>query len=271
MSALDPEQGAAELNALSLLEEAVHHVVRTAAGDELLRRTARAVEVELGREGLRRLLSTFVQEFGLGMAVDAAAPEPVSRADGAETDGLAAPDSAAAPELAAPVDDEVAEIALDLVRELLVFWWLRSNPALTRLNGLLDTSGIAATPEFRSAGRRFREVLAKAPGIGAGDENLLDSLEAPLRLVGDSPVAQLRWILPRWRAALGDIEPDLVAGLDLAAEEQAPRFPPGAGPVERPALPLQPAGGEALADRPGSGGGCRLAGGVGGGPLHRGP
>ena len=48
VAALGLEEGAAELNALSLLEEAVHRVLRAKAGDELVKQTARAVEEDLG-------------------------------------------------------------------------------------------------------------------------------------------------------------------------------------------------------------------------------
>ena len=254
-AALTPAEGAAELNALSLLEEAIHLVVRQAAGDELLLRAARAVEEELGSEGLRQLLAVFGREFGLQEA--AAGAEPAS------PDAPGAGESAAAGRRArrakTPSPDETSpdktrpeadgspvapEPPLGLVRELLIYWWLRTNPALDRWSSLLDTSEIASLPEFRSLGRTFRQVLAEAPGIEAGDESLLGSLEAPPRLVGGSPTAQLRWILPRWRKALAPIEPELVAGLDLAAEEQAPRFPPGrAEPGEGPGKGAADSGG----------------------------
>ena len=238
IAALGSREGAAELNALSLLEEAVHRVLRAAAGDELLQRTARAVEEELGREGLDRLLSTFEREFALTATAthDTAGQAAGATAASAEPDAeQAARKPSAARRAASAAGAGAASSAVELVRELLIFWWLRSNPALGGLNELLDTSGITAMPEFRSADRRFRKVLAEAPGITADDPSLLASLEAPVARA--SPVEQLRWILPRWRPVLGELEARLVSALDLAAEEAAPRFPPGPGPVGAPALP----------------------------------
>jgi glycosidase len=116
----------------------------------------------------------------------------------------------------------------------MVFWWLQSNPALARLGRLLDSSEITGSEALAASGRRFRQLLAEEPGIGPDDESLLASLEAPVRATSDSPVEQLRWILPRWGGVLGEVEAEIVAGLDLAAEEHAPRFPPGPGPVETP-------------------------------------
>jgi hypothetical protein len=247
VAALGAAGGAAELNALSLLEESVHRVLRSAVSDDLFERTARAVESELGRERLSHLLREFDREFGLRPAADASSPAPGD-------DGVDEPGSSAAPvapeATAAGADEEPAPPSSppaavpkpggrepELLRELLTFWWVRTNPALERLNGLLDKSPITALPEFQAAGRKFREVLAEAPGIAVGDASLLESLEAPTRQAADSPIAQLRWILPRWRAILGEIEADLLAALDLAAEEHAPRFPPGHGPAEAPSLP----------------------------------
>ena len=251
VAALGSGEGAAELNAFSLLEEAIGRILRLTAGDELVRRTVRAVEEELGPEGLGRLLTAFGREFALeeeaaasardgaraaaggGAGSQAAKATRAGKSGAARRKGGGEPEPAIAPE--AP--------ALDLIRDLMVFWWLRNNPALDRWNGLLDESDVASSPEFRSAGRRFRQVLAEAPGVDAEDDSLLDSLEAPVRLEGASPVEQLRWILPRWRPVLGELEPALVAGLDLAAEEHAPRFPPGPGPVQAPALPSPRDGG----------------------------
>ncbi|MFQ5349837.1 MAG: hypothetical protein ACE5EG_05275, partial [Thermoanaerobaculia bacterium] len=247
-AALGPDEGAAELNALHLLEEAIRRVVRAAAGDELMRRITRAVEEELGRAGLLRLLSVFGREFGLTGEVvvaptqSAARSEPVASGVGADETGPDAapidePASAGGAAVTSTEAPEATEPAVDLVRDLLVFWWLRTNPALGRLNGLLDTSELTDSTEFQAAGSGFRQALDEAPGLEAGDRSLLASLEAPQRLATESPVAQLRWILPRWRAAVGEIEHQLIAGLDLAAEEHAPRFPPGPGPVEPPVWP----------------------------------
>ncbi len=253
IAALGPEdQGAAELNALSLLEEAIDRVLRAGAGDDLLRRTAQAVRDELGGEGLDRLLEAFGREFGLQAAevptaasegsAEPGSPETAEAVSGPVADPVPEADAAADPAATAgpagpAVASEPAATTLELMRELLIFWWLRANPALAGLNELLDTSEIASAPEFQTAGEQFRQVLAEAPGIDAGDESLLESLEAPVRASEESPVEQMRWILPRWQPVLAEVETEIVAGLDLAAEEHAPRFPPGPGPVEAPGLP----------------------------------
>jgi glycosidase len=254
--ALDPDEGAAELNALSLLEEAVQRVVDKAADEELVLRTVEEVERELGREGLSRLLETFEREFGLEI-VDESGAEGThdGTSSGVEAEAENDADSGVASaekqqplsttrRSAGPASDggssagrERSSPPAQLVRELLVFWWLHSNPALEKLNGLLDTSGLAESREFRAADKGLRRALAEAPGVKAGDDNLLASLEAPLLEQPESPVEQLRFVLPGWHEVLTAIEPEIVAGLDLAAEEHAPRFPPGPGPVEAPGLP----------------------------------
>jgi glycosidase len=255
VTVLGSEGGAAELNALSLLEEAVRHLLLAEDRDDLLRRAERAVEEELGREGLDRLLSAFGREFGLSEstaeeedlgAVDAVEEAALPKAAEAAEDG----ESASSAELPDPTTEpRSARPARDLIGELLVFWWLRSNPALESLNGLLDASGIASSEEFGVAGRQFRQALAEEPGVGTADESLLVSLEAPLQAPDESPVEQLRWILPRWQGVLGEAETRIVAGLDLAAEEHAPRFPPGPGPIEGPSFPEAPAEAHYTEDR----------------------
>ena len=248
-AAMGPEEGAADLTALSLLEEVVQRVLREVAGDEIVWRTALAAREALGWEGLERLLGIFGREFGLQKGTAKTADPPrAAPADAVPTEAAADGEAAAraqevAADPAAPAlpsepaaGPDAPALELDLVRELIVFWWLRSNPALERLNHALDGSGIASMPEFRSAGRQFRAVLAEAPGIDDDEESLLESLEAPIRAADESPVDQLRWLLPRWEGVLGEVAPEIVAGLDLAAEEHAPRFPPGPGPVEAPGL-----------------------------------
>jgi hypothetical protein len=63
---------------------------------------------------------------------------------------------------------------------------------------------------------------------------LARSLVAPVRAAPDSLAAQLRFLLEELDSIDTSEERAVLSSLDHIAEEEAPRFPPGPGPIELP-------------------------------------
>ncbi len=162
---------------------------------------------------------------------------------------------------AAAVGDGGAARRQNLLRGLLVFWLLDANPALRRPVAALHSGGPAGGPGWTSLTAVLAEFLAARPAPPALDpggtiaeagadspvadspgmgslraRSLLELLQAPARHSPDSLAGQLRFVLERWRPVLGSGEARIASGLDLLAEEERPRFPPGPGPAEVPAM-----------------------------------
>ncbi len=217
--ALELEQaGASSLNAVSLLEEALRQLLdehRRRFGGDLEKRLARRLRRALGRFAYRRLLTSFARDFGLR------APSPPARRAAGKTSS------------SETREEDGAEVA-ELLRELVVFACLRSNPATGPVVNRLAEGRFVELPELERAAAEITSLLAAEPGLYESENNLLATLEAPTLAAPDSPVEQLRWLRERRRPALGELDDAIGAGLDLAAEETAPRFPPGPGPVEAP-------------------------------------
>jgi glycosidase len=149
----------------------------------------------------------------------------------------------------APLDSEVAiapsrssEDRQEVVMELLVFWLIHSNPAVGPQISLLHDSDFVLNPLFERFGEGAAEFLSSLPGLDGEDESLLDMLLAPYRAAPGSLSQQLRLLLERWGSLLSGLGEQLQLGIDVIAEEEAPRYESGAGPVQAPTLPLEDSG-----------------------------
>jgi 4-alpha-glucanotransferase len=77
----------------------------------------------------------------------------------------------------------------------------------------------------------LREFFATQPGLGPGEQNLIDLLRSPAVQVPLSLAGQLQYIRANWGALLGAFLDRLLSGLDLLREEEKPSFA-GPGPNE---------------------------------------
>jgi glycosidase len=123
------------------------------------------------------------------------------------------------------------------LRDLVLFYLQRRNPAARSANRALH-SGFEPKRAYRRLIRALERYLDGQPGAGGHGESLLQMLLAPLRASPHSLAGQLQYILERWGGVLGEELWRIRGVLDLFAEEEAERFPPGRGrdyslPLER--------------------------------------
>ncbi|MCP4200503.1 MAG: alpha-amylase [bacterium] len=209
---------AGELYALGRIERALHAYL-----DRFLRErdpeifvTALAdLDRRFGMETINRLLGSFEDEY----LPDRPGPIALDRFESTAGDlGLA------------------SDRRQELLAGLLVFSIAHTNPANSRLNHLFHFGALVADAAYDSVIHALTEVLARAPGLYEDDQSLIMGLRRPIDSEPDSLANQLRWITKHWNDISPELEPELLAALDLIAEEEKPRLPPGPGPIEAPFL-----------------------------------
>ena len=191
---------AGAIRALDLIEEALQRIARhylAARDPSLVRRSLAGLAESLGKASLQRTLKDFTEEYLAGARV---------------SDGEA-------------------------VVELLIFWILHNNPAARSITRVLHESRVLELSQIRQMVESLTDLLeAEEVAEGDGGERLLDLLLGPQRASPDSLLGQLQFLLRQWGDLLDDHRSELQGGLDLFAEELAPRFAGGPGPAEIPTL-----------------------------------
>jgi glycosidase len=228
-----PEQAirASQINAVGLIHELTHYVLRTYREQHNSHVFAEALEwlnANVGQAPIEAAMLRFVDEFP---------PLAVYRREqtreaymAGQTDGM-------------PNRQVVLE-------EMLLLWLANNNPAFGPFLELFDDATLekeTAYPAIMSSLYAFfgsRPVVGGVGGIGAGtdaglragdggSQNLIDILRAPARAAPHSLEAQLKFIQERWGRVAGRYVYRLFGGLDLIKEEEKPIFL-GPGPVEVP-------------------------------------
>ncbi len=212
------------LHGLALLEEVWQRVIGLylqSRDSGFLRRVLEVLAHQMGDEALRDVLDRFEVEF---LTQDPVAPEDAA---------------ARSPASRGMVDRQ------GVLRELLVFWLIHSNPAARQQIRLLHDCPLVNDPVFASFSSAVTDFLASLPGLDENDESLLAMLLAPYREAPDSIGQQLRLLLARWGKLLGSLEGQIQRGIDVIVEEEAPRFAEGPGPTQAPKLLFESDGNEA--------------------------
>ena len=221
---------AGKLNAMGLIDEILHLVLglyREKVMPDAIARLARAVEGELGPAAYGALLREFSAQF---------APCDVYQGTASVEDWLEGASSLRAGGPRIPN----RELALE---ELILLKLANENPAFAPFKFLFDDGlrGSGALPGSVGGETKYREAFAALdrasaalPHFGpAGSQaDLLTLLRRPAREAPDSLEAQLAWIRGVWGAEFDEIGLRILRSLDLIAEEEAPRFPQGPGPVQ---------------------------------------
>ena len=218
---------AGRLNAMALIDETLHLVFRLYREQKAPRALSEANSALSGRLGARDargVLRGFTERF----------PPSVVYSGAAEAETWLDADTA----LVANRD-----LALE---ELILLKLANENPAFAPFRFLFDdgTREEGAAPDSLAEATRYGEAFSTLeaafrgmPGFGPAGASLLDLLREPARACPDSLEGQLRWIIEHWGASftqIGDRLRSLLGGLDLIAEEERPRFPPGPGPAYAP-------------------------------------
>jgi glycosidase len=226
-----PEQAirASQINALGLIHEITHYVLRTYREQQNPRVLAEALEwldASIGQAAVEAAMLRFVDEFPPLAVYRHEQTREVYMAG--QTEGV-------------PNRQVVLE-------EMLMLWLANSNPAFAPFQELFDDATLekeTAYPAMMSSLYAFfnnRPVSGGIGGVGGdgslraasdGSQNLIDILRAPARVAPHSLEDQLRFIQERWGRAVGRYVYRLFGGLDLIKEEEKPIFL-GPGPVEVP-------------------------------------
>ncbi len=193
--------------------------------------------VELARVLRRRLDDYFATDPELldrllGDLIEGSTPARLRAALRAfESAFLGASQGASAREALASGEKE--ELGL-LLREAILIWALDVNPAAAPVSRELQGPEIWSDPDWQELVAGLSRVLLRAPPLDRRATSLEESLRAPALVAPDSIADQLRFLLDDWSDLAAGERAALVASLDLIAEEEAPRFPPGPGPIELP-------------------------------------
>ncbi len=210
-----PEQAvsAGEINAMALIDEVLHLVIRQFREHNAPRLLSDALEHLAGRLGedpVDKALAEFVDEFP---------PVAVYRRELEGTVYLAGATSS----------ETHREVTLE---ELLLLWLANANPAFSRYLELFDDGRMRQATAYLPMIGELETFLGDQGPAGPGGENLFQLLRAPALASPHSLEGQLEYIRIHWGKLLGGALYRLLSSLDLLAEEHRPVFGPGPGPVE---------------------------------------
>jgi glycosidase len=205
---------AGQINALGLIDELQHYVVRAyreqknprVMGEALAWLTEQigAAEVE---QTLRRFVAEFppVAVYKQTLTID----EYLT----SETGGLAH--------------------RSQTLEEMLMLWLANLNPAFQPFKELFDDKPLEKDTAYPLMMTGLREFFAAQPAFGLANQNLIDLLRAPALVAPDSLAAQLDFMRGRWGIALGRLVQRVLGSLDFIREEEKAVFT-GPGPVHVP-------------------------------------
>ena len=220
---------AGRLNAMGLIDEILHIVIRIyreKVMPDVIGRLSESARREIGDAEFKSLLREFSTQFP---------PKEVYQGIAGVEDWLA---SKALP-MAGTTGVPASELALE---ELILLKIANENPAFAPFRFLFD-DGLrpeSAIPESVSGKTKYRQAFEaiertsrELPPFGPADQaaNLIELLRMPAKAAPESLEAQLTWIRDNWGASFDEIGLKILQSLDLIAEEETPRFPPGPGPA----------------------------------------
>ncbi|MCL4394286.1 MAG: alpha-amylase family glycosyl hydrolase, partial [Chloroflexi bacterium] len=201
--ALHPERTvrAGQLNAMGLIDEVLHLVVKhyqEQRNPAAIRRAVDWLDAHLGEEGVQAALASFAEQFP---------PIDVYRGRLSLNDYLQG-QTTGTPN---------REIVLE---EMLMLWLANVNPAFSPFGELFDDAELEKTTIYLHIAAELHRFFDTQPRFGPDHENLIDMLRAPARASPDSLAGQLRFILTRWSALLGEHLTRLLSSLDFIKEEE---------------------------------------------------
>lgn len=211
-----PEQAvrAGQLNALGLVDELQHYVIRAYREQKNPRVMHEALDwltAQIGTVEVAKALRRFVDEF-----------PPIAVYKGqltvdeyltGETNGLTH-----------------QQMALE---EMLMLWLANLNPAFAPFKELFDDEPLEKETAYPQMMSGMREFFAAQPAFGADNVNLIDLLLAPAQVAPDSLSAQLDYMRGRWGIVLGQMIYRVLGGIDFIKEEEKAIFT-GPGPAHVP-------------------------------------
>ena len=206
---------AAELNAMGLIDEVLHHAVETyrrTVNPRVMSDAMAALAAAMGPAVLDRTLAHFVEQFPpLAVFRDG---ESVAAYLAGESDGHAN-----------------REVALE---ELLMLWLANVNPAFHPFDELFDDADLAERTAYTELIAGLQTFFEGQPGFGTDGESLIAFLRAPALSSPDSLAGQLRFMRTRWGMVLAAFLDRIVVTLDVLHEDEVAlwmRTHPSPGPA----------------------------------------
>jgi len=220
---------AGRLNAMGLIDEILHLVIRIyreKVAPDVMGRLSASVRREIGATEFKSLLREFSVQFP---------PREVYQGIAGVDDWL---ESKASP-MAGAVEVAASELAFE---ELILLKIANENPAFAPFRFLFDDGlrpgsaipeSVSGKTKYQQAFEAIEKTSGELPPFGPADQSasLIELLRMPAKAAPESLEAQLRWIRDNWGASFDEIGLKILRSLDLIAEEETPRFPPGPGPV----------------------------------------
>jgi glycosidase len=203
-----------QINALGLIDEFQHSIIRAYREQKNMRVMAEALEwltESIGAEAVEATLLRFVDEF----PPVAVYQERISAAEylTGETSGLPHRQSA--------------------LEEMIMLWMANLNPAFAPFKELFDDAPLAEETAYPEIMAGLAEFFDEQPPFGDDHLKLLDLLRAPALAAPYSLVGQLAYIHARWGTVLGTVIARAERGLDFIREEERASFA-GPGPAAVP-------------------------------------
>ncbi len=197
---------ASHLNAMALIDEVLHHVVRLYRKQvvpTLLTEALGFLRERFGEES-EKVIRRFAEEFP---------PLPVYRGEMSLEEYLAGRCG----------DDPAPEVELE---ELLMLFIANQNPAFRPFEELFSDEPLRKTTRYAEVTAALGEFFAQKPAFGPDGQKLMDLLMAPARAYPGSLADQLRFIRERWGLRfLGEYFMRVLTGGDLIREEEKALFP----------------------------------------------
>lgn len=198
-----PEQAIlpGQLNAMGLIDEILHYVAelyREEKGLQLFASALQHLETRLGKPGLDRVLTGFVERFP-GSSVYKG-EESLEAYLAGSTEGISH-----------------RELVLE---EILLLWVGNQNRAFDPWKELFDDAQLVSDTAYKAFIDGLYDFFATTPTFGPDHQNLIDMLRAPAIAVPDSLHGQLQWIKERWGLLLGKFLRRLLSSLDFMREEE---------------------------------------------------
>ena len=206
---------AAELNAMGLIDEILHHAVeiyRRTVNPNVMADAAKALAAGLEPDALDGALVKFVEQFP-PLVVVRDRQDPTAHLND-QTEGR-----------------PNREIALE---ELMMLWLANVNPAFETFDELFDDADLMARTAYNQLIAGLCEFMDGQPGFGPGGESLITFLRAPALASPDSLAGQLRFMRSRWGLVLTSFMDRLIVSLDVLHEDEVAlwmRMHPTPGPA----------------------------------------
>jgi glycosidase len=192
---------AAELNAMGLIDEILHHAVeiyRRTVNPKAMADALAAVAAEIRPGPLDLALAHFVDQFP-PLAVHLGRVDP-DRYLAGSTDGI-----------------PNREVALE---ELLMLWLANANPAFAAFDELFDDAELSERTPYEQVIASLSHYFEARPGYGPMSLSLIAFLRTPALAEPNSLAGQLRYIRSRWGLVLTPFLDRLGITLDVLHEEE---------------------------------------------------